>query len=85
MKNSMEKIYVVLKTEVWDGENWDRVLGAYWNEDDAVARVKEVANNVRPDWADESVEETERSFSAWRDGEYSLYHCDIYIEQTELI
>lgn len=80
-----EKIYVVIKDERWDGETWDRVLGAYWNEDDAVARVKEEADKVRPDWVNESVEETERSFYAWRDGEYDLYHCEIYVEQTELI
>lgn len=81
----MEKIYVVIKNEKWDGETWDSVLGAYWNEDDAKARVKEVADNVRADWVNESVEETSRSFSAWRDGEYDQYHCDIYIEKTELI
>lgn len=81
----MEKIYIVLKTEKWDGETWDCVFGAYRNEEDAEKRVREEADKVRPDWEDDMISEDGVTFSAWRDEDYDQYHCEIYIEETELI
>ena len=79
------KIHLVHHKEFWDGENCSEPTIAFNNEEDAIAEVKRIADNVRSDWANECFEETDHSFSAWRDGEYNEYHCDIYIQHTELL
>ena len=80
-----QKIYLVHHNEAWDGENCYDPTMAFKNEDDALAEIKWIANQVRADWANECVEETDHSFHAWREGEYDKYHCEIFIQYTELL
>jgi len=80
-----QKIYLVHHNEVWDGEDFSEPTMAFKNEDDAIAEVEQIAANVSADWANECVAITDHSFSTWRDGEYNDYHCEIYIQCTELL
>lgn len=79
------RIYIVIKNEIWDGENWDTIDGAFRREEDAKAQVREIRDRVFDDWSDETIEEdSDKAFHAYRDEEYNNYHVSIYIEQTEL-
>lgn len=83
--NKATKVYVVLKNEIWDGENWDMLCGVFYNEEDAKAELKKRRDAVYSEWADETIEEdSDTCFCAYREGEYLYYHCDIYIRTHEL-
>ena len=78
------KIHIVYHKEVWDGESNNEKPVAFKREEDALKLAKQIADNVRADWANECVEETDTSFSAWRDGEYDNYHCEVYVSELIL-
>ena len=80
-----DKVFLVICEIVWDGEPDGAEIWAYANEDDAKDKVLSLANEVRPDWVNECVNEDEYQFHAWRDGESSYYHCDIYIDEKEVL
>lgn len=81
----MEKVFIVIKDEVWDGEDWGEVLGAYRKWEDAVARVKIARDHLYEDWKDDIDTDTAQEFCAFREGDYVFFHCLIRIEETELI
>lgn len=80
----MEKIYIVYHKSMWDGENYSDTPMGFKKEKDALSYFNKKVQNERADWANECVEETERSFSAWREGEYNDYHCEIYVSEMIL-
>ena len=83
--DTTEKVWVVLKNEVWDGETWDMVIGAYRNESDAELALQYEKDNIFNDWKDEVIDEDSvKSFYAYRDGEYSQFHVNLYMEHVEL-
>lgn len=79
------KVYIVVKNEIWDGETWDRVCGARYNKEDAQALLKDERAEIYDDWKDEEIDEdSENGFYAYRDGFYSEFHVNLYIEETEI-
>ena len=79
------KIYIVIQNEMWDGETWDLVRGAFYKEEDAKAEFRNARNSVYDDWKDDTIDEdSDKAFYAYRDGCYSEYHINLYIEETEL-
>ena len=80
-----DKVFLVICDYVWDGEVDNTEIWVYANEDDAKAKVKYEADCDRHNWVNECVEEDDYQFHAWRDGESSYYHCDIYIDEKEVL
>ena len=79
------KVWIVLKNEIWDGENWDLVYGSYRRKEDAQKRLKEERNELYDDWKNEVIDEdSEDGFFAYRNGFYSEFHINLYIQKTEL-
>ena len=79
-------VYVVHRSEVWDGDESTEVYGVYRKKKDAYARLKQERDRVFPDWKDEKIiDDKEDIFLAYREGEYSLYHCEISIAEAELL
>ena len=69
------KIWIVLKNEVWDGETWDRVIGADHNESDAELALQAERDKLYEEWNDETIDEDSvKGFYAYREGEFLYYH-----------
>lgn len=83
--DTTEKVWIVLKNEVWDGETLDIVIGTYRNEADAEIALQREKDKIRKDWEDETIDEdTPKSFYAYREGEYMEYHVNLYMEHVEI-
>ena len=83
--DTIEKVWVVLKNEVWDGETWDNIVGVYRNEADAERALQNVKDEIYKDWKDQLIDEDSvKSFYAYRDGEYDQFHVNLYMEHVEL-
>ena len=80
----MDKVFIVVRDEVYDLERTP-ARWVYAKEEDAIAKVKEESDRVRADWANECLEEDDYHFSAWRNGEWSYYHCEIYYDEQEVL
>ena len=78
-------IYVVVKNEVWDGENWDCLNGAFIKYADAQAELKRQRDKLYDDWKDETIDTDDADcFCAYEEGYYDHKHICLYIEETTL-
>lgn len=76
-------IYLVHHEQVLDGAT-DNETFAYKKEEDALKIAKQLIDTIRADWANECVEENDDAFSAWREGQYNEFHCEVYVQPTIL-
>lgn len=79
------KIYIVHFDYALDWEDGHDTLGAYRKREDALAKLKEKADDIRGEWEEDEIEEdTETRFNAFWKGEYSVNHHTLWVEEVEL-
>ena len=88
----MAKVYVIIKVNVFDGDEEVNIIGTYADKD--VAQIKfrsEVKNekDVNPNWYKESAAfddftDTDTEFCCWKDGCVGHNHTYIKLEEQEV-
>jgi len=79
------KTHIVHFSYALDYEDGHDTLGNFRKRKDAVACLKEKADELREEWDEDEIEEdTENRFCAYWDGFYAQNHHELWIEECEL-
>lgn len=83
------KVFVVISDVVYDCDGEPEVAGVYTDRNKAVERMKNVFEAFKNEnWFDADDENAttfnNEQCSAWRNGYYSEFHCNIFIVEKEV-
>ncbi len=88
----MTKVYVIVKVDVFDGEEEVTIIGTYADKEKAQRKFKSEVKKEKAEnenWNKESVAfdefiDTDTEFCCWEDGYFSQNHTYIMIEEQKV-
>lgn len=82
-----KKVYLVIEDSCWDD---DTIIGSsiYEKKEDAEKEFKKLIEMAKKDMkeltTDYTIEQSKDLFSIFETGYYSVYHCDISLQEKEI-
>ena len=88
----MDKVYVVVKVNVYDGDDDVTIVGVYADRVNAQNKFNSEVKKEKdenPDWCEESAAfddfiDTDNEFCCWEDGYFCQTHTYITLEEQEV-
>jgi hypothetical protein len=88
----MEKVYVIVKVDVFEGEEEVTIVGTYADKEKAQKKFKSEVKkekNENPNWDKESAAfdefiDTDTEFCCWEDGYFCENHTYITLEEQKV-
>ena len=88
----MAKVYVIVKVDVFDGEELILIIGTYTDKDEAQKKFNSEVKkekNENPNWYKESAAfnyfiDTDTKFCCWEDGYFCNNHTTITLEEQNV-
>ena len=88
----MEKVYVVVKVNVYDGDDEVTIVGVYADRVNAQNKFNSEVKKEKdenPDWCEENSDfddfiDTDTEFCCWEDGYFKENHTRITLEEQEV-
>ena len=88
----MDKVYVVVKVNVYDGDDEVTIVGVYADRVNAQNKFNSEVKKEKdenPDWCEENSDfddfiDTDTEFSCWEDGYFKENHTRITLEEQEV-
>lgn len=88
----MEKVYVIVKVDVFDGEEEVTIIGTYTDKDEAQKKFNSEVKkekDVNPNWykgsaAFDDFIDTDTEFCCWEDGYFCQNHTTIILEEQNV-
>ena len=88
----MAKVYVIVKVDVFDGEEEVTIIGTYTDKDEAQKKFNSEVRkekDVNPNWYDGSAAfddfiDTDTEFCCWEGGHFCNNHTTITLEEQNV-
>lgn len=88
----MAKVYVIVKVDVFDGDEEVTIIGTYADKEMAQNKFNSEVKkekDVNPNWYNESAAfndfiDTDTKFCCWKDGYFCQDHTTIMLEEQEV-